>query len=109
MPINDFTDKKWMVSESGVTECSFMDGIEIVKCKPEDPEDKGVKVTCKRRDPQKDFTYPKGIYCEPTNTIKGEDGSYEIQLQIKFAILVGTPITGSWTANDTAGGADGDG
>ena len=103
MSIKDFT-RPWVVSESGVRECSFRDGIEIC-----DLGNNVVQVTCKKGDPQKDFTYPKGIYCEPTNTIKGEDGSYEIQLQIKFAIMVGTPITGSWTANDTAGGVDGDG
>ena len=53
---------------------------------------------------------PAGIYDELTNTIKSEDGSYEIQLQIKFSSLAGQGgITGSWTANDTAGGVDGGG
>jgi hypothetical protein len=106
MSIEDFT-RLWSVFESGVRECSFDDGIEIVKCKPEDPEDTVVKVTCIKRSGD-NFIYPTGMYNKSDNTITGE--GYKIELQIKFSEQGGRGgITGSWTANDTAGGIDGDG
>ena len=108
MSIEDFT-RLWSVTESGVKECSFNDGIKIEKigtCKPGDPVK--VTVTCIKENPDDNLMYPEGTYNESDNTITGE--GYKIQLQIKFSEQVGQGgITGSWTANDTAGGVGGDG
>ncbi|HEY0555646.1 MAG TPA: hypothetical protein VGG20_15425 [Thermoanaerobaculia bacterium] len=51
--------------------------------------------------------FPIGKYNKGTNRI--DLGGYEIRLQLVYVPKIPTPIGGSWTAEDTAGGVGGGG
>ncbi|HEX4966646.1 MAG TPA: hypothetical protein VF173_37900, partial [Thermoanaerobaculia bacterium] len=96
MPFEDFK-RTWKVTVSNSPQCEGDDTVVISGV------EKAVKVTCFG----KDKTYSlEGAYDELTNRIKGE--GFGIGLQIMYEAEGQTPITGSWTAEDTAGGG-GDG
>jgi hypothetical protein len=95
MPFEDFSKRMWKIVPPGYGECATGDAVKISIS-----ADRLVTVECNGKD-----RFVKATYNEQTNTI--ETDTHEIRLQIACIPKSGS-IGGSWTAEDTSSGSDGD-
>jgi len=95
MPLEDFTSKTWTVKTSDSKTCVAEDTVEIYESRG------ALVIKCGGK-----ILHENGSYNEKTNKIE-VDGTEIIRLQIEYVGGTATPIGGSWTAEDTAGGVGG--